>query len=81
MSRSSPREKSRQGTEYIDLHVHSTFSDSTLSPLDIVKTAKERGLCAVAVTDHDSGLKFHRNKRIREVSTVQQKPGVLPCQG
>ncbi len=42
----------------IDLHTHSTASDGTLSPTELIKLAKETGLDAVALTDHDtlSGL-------------------------
>ncbi len=38
----------------IDLHVHSTGSDGTLSPTELVLLAKESGLSAMALTDHDS---------------------------
>lgn len=38
----------------IDLHIHSTFSDGTLSPEEIVKEAKQKGLKAIALTDHDT---------------------------
>lgn len=42
----------------IDLHTHSTASDGTLSPTELIDHAKEVGLSAIAVTDHDtvSGL-------------------------
>lgn len=38
----------------IDLHVHTTASDGTLSPTAVVQYAKNRGLEAIAVTDHDT---------------------------
>ncbi|MBI9080945.1 MAG: PHP domain-containing protein [Pseudodesulfovibrio sp.] len=38
----------------IDLHSHSTASDGTLSPTELVKLAKETGLDAIAITDHDT---------------------------
>lgn len=38
----------------IDLHVHSTASDGTYSPCELVHYAKEKGLCAMALTDHDT---------------------------
>lgn len=43
----------------IDLHVHSTASDGTLSPADVVRHAAEKNLSAIALTDHDtiSGLR------------------------
>jgi 3',5'-nucleoside bisphosphate phosphatase len=38
----------------IDLHAHTTASDGTLSPAELVRLAKLRGLAALAVTDHDT---------------------------
>lgn len=38
----------------VDLHVHSTFSDGTDSPEEIVALAKAKGLSAVVLTDHDN---------------------------
>jgi hypothetical protein len=38
----------------IDLHVHSTASDGTLSPRQIVEQAQAIGLSALAITDHDT---------------------------
>lgn len=40
--------------KYIDLHTHSTYSDGTLTPREIVKKAADIGLAAVALTDHDT---------------------------
>ncbi len=36
-----------------DLHCHSSFSDGTVSPTDIVRTAKRAKLDMLALTDHD----------------------------
>ena len=41
-------------TKRIDLHTHSTCSDGTLTPKELAKHAKEMGLSAIALTDHDS---------------------------
>jgi predicted metal-dependent phosphoesterase TrpH len=38
----------------IDLHIHSTASDGTLSPADIITLALHLRLGAIAITDHDS---------------------------
>jgi len=38
----------------IDLHIHSTASDGTLSPLEILRLAHELDLKAIALTDHDT---------------------------
>ena len=39
---------------YVDLHIHTTASDGVMSPSEIVKYAKRRGLQAIAITDHDT---------------------------
>jgi predicted metal-dependent phosphoesterase TrpH len=38
----------------VDLHTHTTASDGTLSPRDLVRAAARRGVRVLAVTDHDS---------------------------
>jgi predicted metal-dependent phosphoesterase TrpH len=40
--------------ELCDLHTHSLFSDGALSPEELVLLAKESGLSAVALTDHNT---------------------------
>jgi len=40
--------------EGIDLHIHSTASDGTLSPAEIFKLAQKLNLKAIAITDHDT---------------------------
>jgi len=39
---------------FIDLHVHSTASDGSCTPSETVSLAKEAGLIAMALTDHDT---------------------------
>ena len=38
----------------IDLHTHSCASDGSLSPSKVMQAAKDAGLSAVALTDHDT---------------------------
>ena len=38
----------------IDLHIHTTASDGTCTPREVVRLAAEQGLRAIAVTDHDT---------------------------
>ena len=38
----------------IDLHIHTTASDGTDSPAEVVRRASEMGLRAIAITDHDT---------------------------
>ncbi len=46
------------GAARADLHTHSTASDGSLTPADLVHQASRRGLSIIALTDHDttSGL-------------------------
>ena len=39
---------------HVDLHMHSTASDGTLRPAEVVQLAKSRGLQTIALTDHDT---------------------------
>lgn len=56
-----------------DLHSHSTFSDGTLTPTELVKLAKQEGLSALALTDHNTskGLpEFMQAGRDNDLITV-----------
>lgn len=39
---------------YIDLHTHSTFSDVTYTPNELIEAALKQRLAAIALTDHDT---------------------------
>lgn len=43
----------------IDLHTHSRCSDGSMTPTELVRHAKEQGIAAIALSDHDgvSGVK------------------------
>ena len=41
-------------TGLVDLHVHSTASDGSRAPADVVQEARRVGLAAIALTDHDT---------------------------
>ena len=38
----------------VDLHLHSTFSDGSRTPEEVVALAREAGLSAAVLTDHDN---------------------------
>lgn len=42
----------------IDLHMHSTISDGSLSPTDLIKRSKSKKIDTLALTDHDSILEL-----------------------
>ena len=57
-SASGPSAPTFGAAKLIDLHSHSTASDGSYAPAELVALALERGLSALALTDHDtvSGL-------------------------
>ena len=61
----------------IDLHTHSTFSDGTLSPKEIINLAKKLQLKAIALTDHDTvGGIPHFLKAAENCDDIRAVPGV-----
>ncbi|AIQ63703.1 hypothetical protein PSTEL_12040 [Paenibacillus stellifer] len=40
--------------EYIDLHVHTHYSDGSMSPSEIIHYARSRHVGTIAITDHDT---------------------------
>jgi predicted metal-dependent phosphoesterase TrpH len=58
------------------LHIHSTHSDGTLSPEEIVRLAAEARLAAVSVTDHDNVAAVGEATACGEKQGVEVIPGV-----
>ena len=59
----------------IDLHVHSTASDGTLTPAEIVDMAERRAIEVIALTDHDTVAESTRPERAAG-TRVRVIPGV-----
>ena len=61
----------------VDLHTHTSASDGTDSPAELVDNARKAGLAAVAITDHDtlSGL-AEASARARECGDIEFVRGV-----
>jgi len=60
----------------IDLHVHSTASDGTFFPSDIVRMAETLDLAAIALTDHDTVDGIEEFLTAAKQSKVEVVPGV-----
>ena len=60
----------------IDLHVHTSFSDGTFAPAEVVKLAVERSLSVVAITDHDTTDGLAEAFEAGEAKSVRIVPGV-----
>ena len=54
----------------VDLHTHTTESDGTLQPLELVREAASAGVRILAITDHDTVF------RSAEVSEAAQQSGI-----
>lgn len=63
-----------------DLHTHTIFSDGILSPTELFTKAKEVGLSAIAITDHDTMDGYLASIHIAEELGIQLVPGIeLSC--
>ncbi|MBR4580430.1 MAG: Cof-type HAD-IIB family hydrolase [Lachnospiraceae bacterium] len=64
------------GMNAIDLHVHSTYSDGTMSPAELIELAEELGLSAFALTDHDATMGLDEILALSAASPVEVVPGI-----
>jgi len=63
-------------TRRVDLHLHSTASDGSLAPAELVARAKSLGLAAIAITDHDSIGGVAEGLAAGRVHDIEVVPGV-----
>lgn len=64
----------------VDLHIHSFFSDGTMSPQEIVREAKEKNLKIIAITDHNTIEAYDVLKKECEKNNIIGIKGVeLDC--
>ena len=47
----------------VDLHLHTSFSDGTLTPTQLVALCAERGLKVICISDHDSPMAYLKRSR------------------
>ena len=59
-----------------DLHAHTTASDGTLSPAELVRLAKDHGLRALALTDHDTVAGVPEAIAAADAVGIELVPGV-----
>ncbi|NPV28290.1 MAG: PHP domain-containing protein [Firmicutes bacterium] len=59
-----------------DLHVHSTASDGTLTPEEIVNQAVQSGLSAISLTDHDTVDGIYSALRTATGKDLELVPGI-----
>jgi hypothetical protein len=70
------------GAGVIDLHTHSTVSDGSELPAEVMRLAAEAGCRAVALTDHDSMAGLPDAGRAAAEAGIELVPGCeLSCRG
>lgn len=62
--------------DYIDLHAHSTESDGTLAPAELVGLAAQIGLRAIALTDHDTVSGLAEAQAAADGNGIELVPGI-----
>ncbi len=60
----------------IDLHIHTTASDGTCTPGDVIRQAARLGLRAAAVTDHDTAEGHKEAAEAAEAAGIEFVPGI-----
>ncbi len=63
-------------SDCIDLHTHSTASDGSLTPSELIETAKKAGLRAIAITDHDTVEGSAEALRLPQVPSLDVLSGI-----
>lgn len=59
----------------IDLHTHTNESDGSLTPAELVDAARNAGLRAIAITDHDTFAGYDLAQRAGAGYDLAQRPG------
>lgn len=59
----------------VDLHIHTYYSDGTMSPKEVVEDAKRKNLGIIAITDHDVLDSYE------ELKVEAEKAGIIAIRG
>jgi predicted metal-dependent phosphoesterase TrpH len=62
--------------EFVDLHMHSTFSDGALQVRELIDLCQAQGLSAIAITDHDSIESYEEGREYATQMGIEYIPGV-----
>jgi hypothetical protein len=73
---SGPTTSSDGAHAFVDLHAHSTASDGSRAPADVIREAKRIGLAAIALTDHDTVAGIPEATATAEALGLRVVPGI-----
>ena len=63
-------------TRIVDLHTHTTESDGSFTPEELILEAKRKGLSAIAITDHDTFAGIPKATPIAMANDIELIPGI-----
>ena len=61
---------------WTDLHIHTVKSDGSYTVAEVFERAKEEGLSAISITDHDTVAAYTEAKELEQKTGVEFVPGV-----
>ena len=59
-------------TRYADLHIHTNYSDSTLTPFEVVEQAYKNDIYCISITDHDTFFGYHEAKDLAKEKVSEE---------
>ncbi|MCA9789437.1 MAG: PHP domain-containing protein [Cyanobacteria bacterium HKST-UBA06] len=60
----------------IDLHMHTTFSDGSITPAEVVQMAVDNGIKVIAITDHDNTRSYAEAVEAAQGKDLVVIPGI-----
>ncbi|KKO20094.1 MAG: transcription antitermination factor NusB [Candidatus Brocadia sp.] len=69
-----------------DLHIHTNYSDGTMTPEEVVDDALRRGVSTISITDHDTvdglviALRYGQGKNIHIISGIEFSSYLSPSE-
>jgi predicted metal-dependent phosphoesterase TrpH len=65
-----------QSKKYVDLHIHTKYSDGSCTPSEIFDIASAKGLSAISITDHDCTDAYPLALEVGNALGIEVIPGV-----
>lgn len=70
--------RKKKNAKYVDMHLHTVYSDGELEPSDLIKKAVENNIGTISITDHDNILAYDTLKDDENIKKglVKLIPGI-----
>jgi 3',5'-nucleoside bisphosphate phosphatase len=63
-------------TKYVDLHMHTVYSDGSLTPFELIDMAVSKKLSCIAITDHDNFDAYGHVAKYAEDKEIELIPAI-----